>query len=65
VRSPADAAKGNTKARDLYFFDMQKAGFWLARRGMLALSVPLTEADYDAYVAATEEFIASRRALLT
>ena len=64
VRSPADAARGNLKARDLFFFDMQKAGFWLARRGMMALSVPLTETDYDALVAAVEEFITSRRALL-
>jgi glutamate-1-semialdehyde 2,1-aminomutase len=64
VRTPADAARGNMKARDLFFFDMQKAGFWLARRGLMALSVPLTDDDHDAFVAATEEFIASRRALL-
>jgi glutamate-1-semialdehyde 2,1-aminomutase len=64
VRSPADAAKGNVKARDLFFFDMQKAGFWLARRGMMALSLPLTDADYDAFVAAVEDFVSARAPVL-
>lgn len=65
VRSPTDAAKGNLKARDLLFFDLLKAGFWIARRGMMALSVPLTADDCDALVAAVEEFVISRRSLLT
>jgi hypothetical protein len=32
---------------------------------MMALSLPLTEADGDALVAAVEEFVASRRRLLS
>lgn len=64
VRSPADAAKGNMKARDLFFFDLLKSGFWIARRGMMALSVPLTPADHDGMVAAVEEFATSRKSLL-
>jgi glutamate-1-semialdehyde 2,1-aminomutase len=62
--SPVEAAKGNTLARDLFFFDMQKAGIWLARRGMMSLSVPLTAADYDKLVAAVEEFASTRGHLL-
>ncbi len=64
ARSPTEAAKGNQLARDLFFFDMQKAGLWLARRGMMSLSLPLTAADYDTVVAAVEEFAASRGDLL-
>lgn len=64
VRAPSDAAKGNMKARDLLFFDLLRSNFWIARRGMMALSVPLTPADYDAFVAAVEEFVTSRRTLL-
>ena len=64
IRSPADAAHGNAKAKDLFFFDLQKAGFWFARRGMMVLSVPLTAADIDSFVAAVEEFVSSRRELL-
>ena len=62
--SPTEAAKGNMQARDLFFFDMQKAGLWLARRGMMSLSLPLTTADYDTMVAAVDEFAASRGDLL-
>ncbi len=64
IRSPADAAVGNVKARDLLFFDLQKAGLWIARRGMMALCLPLTAADITAMVDAVDEFAASRRHLL-
>ena len=37
-RTPADAAHGNARARDLFFFDMLRDGFWLARRGMMTVS---------------------------
>jgi glutamate-1-semialdehyde 2,1-aminomutase len=63
-RTPAEAAAGNAAARDLFFFDMLRAGFWLARRGMMALSLPLTEADADAFAEAVGEFIAVRGPLL-
>jgi len=63
-RTPAEAAAGNGVARDLFFFDMVRAGFWLARRGMMALSLPLTEADADGFAEAVGEFIAVRGALL-
>jgi hypothetical protein len=35
-----------------------------ARRGMAALSLPVTEADCARYVAAVEEFIVTRQPLL-
>ena len=63
-RTPAQAAAGNAAARDLFFFDMLRAGFWLARRGMMALSLPLTEADADAFAEAVGEFISVRGHLL-
>ena len=50
IRSPRDAAKGNALAKDLFFFDLQKAGIWIARRGMMVLSLPLTGSDLDAFV---------------
>lgn len=64
VRTPDDAATGDAKARDLLFFDLLRDGVWLARRGMLALSLPLTEDDADLLVAAVEEFVTTRRHLL-
>ena len=64
VRRPQDAVAGNIAARDLLFFHLVAAGFWLARRGMMALSVALTAADADRLVGAVEEFASSREHLL-
>ena len=64
VRSPADAAKGNMAAKELLFFDLLKAGFWIARRGMMALNVMLAQGDYDGLADAVEEFAVSRKPLL-
>ncbi len=64
VRSPADAAKGDAKLKELFFFDMLAHGIWLARRGMLTLCLPIGDAECDTLAAAVEEFLASRASLL-
>ncbi|MGE4048009.1 MAG: aspartate aminotransferase family protein [Acetobacteraceae bacterium] len=63
VRSPADAAKGDQKLKELFFFDMLAQGIWLARRGMMTLCLPIGDAECDKLAAAVEEFLASRRSL--
>lgn len=63
VRSPADAAKADAKLKELFFFDMLAHGVWLARRGMMALSLPIGDAECDRLTGAVEEFLASRRSL--
>jgi glutamate-1-semialdehyde 2,1-aminomutase len=50
--------------RELFFLDMLAAGFYVARRGMIALSLEVTAADIDAFVDAVGEFTASRASLL-
>jgi glutamate-1-semialdehyde 2,1-aminomutase len=57
--SPAEEA-----LRELFFLDMLAAGLYLARRGMSALSLPVADADCARYVAAVEEFVATRAPLL-
>ncbi len=64
VRSPADAAKGDAKLKELFFFDMLAHGIWLARRGMFALSLPIGDAECDRLAGAVEEFLGSRRSVL-
>ncbi len=64
VRSPEDAARGEPKLKELFFFDMLAHGIWLARRGMMTLSLPVGDADCDALAAAVEEFLTVRRSLL-
>jgi glutamate-1-semialdehyde 2,1-aminomutase len=65
VRSPADAAKGDAKLKELFFFDMLAQGIWLARRGMFTLCLPIGETECNRLVAAVEEFLSSRRSLLS
>jgi glutamate-1-semialdehyde 2,1-aminomutase len=64
ITGPYAATEAENKLRELFFFDLLGAGIYLARRGMAALSLPVTEADCARYVAAVEEFIATRKPLL-
>lgn len=64
ITCPADAAKGDPKLKELFFFDMLAQGIWLARRGMMALSLPIGDAECDRLAAAVEEFLSTRRSLL-
>jgi glutamate-1-semialdehyde 2,1-aminomutase len=63
IRTPADAARGSTKLRDLFYFDMLARGIWIAKRGMIALSIALDDEDCDRFVAAVEEFAETRAPL--
>jgi glutamate-1-semialdehyde 2,1-aminomutase len=54
----ADAVK------ELLFLDLLEAGVSIARRGMVALSLPVTEADLDGALAALAEILDARRDLL-
>ncbi len=64
VTDPTAAAKANPKLKELFFFDMLAHGIWLARRGMMTLSLPVGDAECDALAAAVEEFLSARRSLL-
>lgn len=63
IRCEADAAKGDAGLLDLFYFDLLARGIWFAKRGMMALSIALEEADADSLVAAVEEFGESRKPL--
>jgi len=65
ITSPQDAARGNAKLRELLFFDLVAHGiFMMPKRCLIALSLPLTDKDFDYFVGAVEEFISARRSLL-
>lgn len=64
VRTVADAAAGNQKLKELFFFDMLERGHYLARRAMIALSIEVSDAECDALVDSVEEFLVSRSPLL-
>jgi len=64
LSTSADLRSSDEAVKELFFFDMLAAGFWLARRGMLALSLPLTDEDGDRFVAAVASFVERRAGLL-
>ena len=64
IHRPASASPAEEGLRELFFFDMLEAGIYLARRGMVALSLPIGAADLDRYRQAVAEFTRSRAPLL-
>lgn len=64
VRSPADVAAVPQGLRDLFHYDMLARGIHVARRGMINLSVPMVQDDFDKLAAAFDEFLQVRAGLL-
>ena len=64
VRNAADAAGGEGPLKELFFFDMLRSGIHLARRGFIALSLPVGDAEVDQFTAAVESFVTERAGLL-
>ena len=64
VRTPEDAARGHMKALQLWHLDMLARGQHCAPRGSLFLSLPLGEAELEGLVAAFDDFLGERGALL-
>jgi glutamate-1-semialdehyde 2,1-aminomutase len=64
VRSTDDLAPVDARLRQLLFFHLLSEGIYTSPRGFVVLSLPLTEADIDRYVAAIGSFIGEYRALL-
>jgi glutamate-1-semialdehyde 2,1-aminomutase len=64
VRNPDDLAGADPAIKDLVFFDLIARGFYVARRGYMALSLPISDADTAAFIAALDDVIAERGSLL-
>ena len=63
VRSMRDLEGSDLPLRELFYFDMLQQGIWIARRGMINLSLPMADAECDRLVRAVEVFVESRSAL--
>jgi glutamate-1-semialdehyde 2,1-aminomutase len=64
IRRPADIDKADAGLRELFFLDMLARGFYLARRGMIAMSLEIGDGETSGFVAAVEDFIETRGTLL-
>lgn len=57
IRSPWDIPTDRNHLRDLFFFHLLERGIYSARRGLFALSLPLTERELLHLVTATQAFV--------
>lgn len=64
IMRPLPPSSRDAGLRELFFLDMLQAGFYLARRGMVALSLEVTEGDIESFVDAVAEFVSVRAGLL-
>jgi glutamate-1-semialdehyde 2,1-aminomutase len=63
---PKDAAAAAKYAelQKLLHLDLIAQGQYMARRGFISLSLPMTETEFDGFAAAVEEFLAVRGRIL-
>jgi len=65
IHAPADAAHADAALEGLFFFDMLERGVYLARKGFVALSLPIGDAEVDHFVDAVADFLDVRKDLVT
>ena len=71
IRTPADAHPSDPTVEKilldlhkLFHLEMIDRGYYMARRGFIALSLPTTEADTEGFIAAVADFLETRGALI-
>jgi glutamate-1-semialdehyde 2,1-aminomutase len=63
-RSAEDAAKADARLKRLIYFHLLDEGIYVAERGFMALSLILTQGEFDALEASLARFIEKYRALV-
>jgi glutamate-1-semialdehyde 2,1-aminomutase len=58
VHSPADLVDADDRWKELFFFHLLAAGIYTARRGFIALSIEVTDADITHVLSAVDDFCA-------
>ena len=59
-----DASAAEEALLELFFFDMLQVGIYLARRGMVAMSLPVGQAECDRFADAVDAFCTTRGPLM-
>ena len=60
VKAPDDLADADDRRRELLFLDLLERGWYMARRGFIALSLEITDGDVDGFVAAVRDSLRER-----
>jgi glutamate-1-semialdehyde 2,1-aminomutase len=63
-RRPADLAGSDPRVKDLLFFALLERGVFIARRGLVALSLPFGDAEAVQFAAALDDALAAHQAVL-
>ncbi|MEM8971444.1 MAG: aspartate aminotransferase family protein [Pseudomonadota bacterium] len=64
VEAPASLDAADDRVRELLFLELLDRGFYVARRGFIALSVAVTDSDLDAFVSALKDTISVCKTVL-
>lgn len=64
IRCVEDLAAGNELIKELFFLDMLESGFYIARRGFMALSIEITDTEINEFLKSAAHFVTRRRATL-
>jgi glutamate-1-semialdehyde 2,1-aminomutase len=64
IERPMPVSEREADLRELFFFEMLERGFYLARRGMIAMSLEIGEPEMAAFVAAVGDFAEGHGSLL-
>ena len=64
IRTPADAAAADAAVEGVFFFDLLARGVYIARKGFIALSLPIGDAEIDHFVDAVADFLDTRKHLV-
>jgi glutamate-1-semialdehyde 2,1-aminomutase len=65
ISSEADVDRSNPQLKELFFFDLLSQGVYIARRGMIVLSLVTGEAECDRLATAVGAFLERRAILLS
>ena len=57
IRSVKDLLPQGNSVKDLFFFHMVEHGIYLARRGFIVLSMPITEREIRRLLSAFDTFV--------
>jgi len=63
LRSPRDLKRSDPRLNELLFLDLLEAGYYIAPRGYMALSLALTDDQLAAFVSVVQEFLNARSAM--
>ncbi len=64
VRNADDLSDADDRIRELIFLDLIERGYYIARRGFIALTIVVSDSDLDGFVDALGDIIDTRAAIL-